>query len=127
MMAKEKHCFDVSESHYGCRKIRQESRARGVNDPDNLPFMLFPEGAKTAVLLVHGFTATPWEMRPLGETLAASGIASLAVCLPGHGTSPEDLSGRRWEEWLEAVDEGYQLLGRDFQSVYGMGHGGNHG
>jgi carboxylesterase len=93
----------------------------GVVDPENLPFMLCPPGAETAVLLVHGFTATPWEMRPLAEFLADAGIASLAVRLPGHGTSPEDLAGRRWEEWFRAVLDGYQILSKGFQSIYGMG------
>jgi carboxylesterase len=83
--------------------------------------MLYPPGAETAALLVHGFTATPWEMRPLAEFLAEAGIASLAIRLPGHGTSPEDLVGRRWEEWLDAVLDGYQILSKDFQSIYGMG------
>lgn len=101
--------------------LRRESRSQGVSDPDNLPFMLCPHEATTAVLLVHGFTATPWEMRPLAEFLAEAGIASLAVRLPGHGTSPEDLAARRWEEWLQACLNGYRILCKDFQVIYGMG------
>jgi len=83
--------------------------------------MLCPSGAKTATLLVHGFTATPWEMRLLAESLADADIASLAVRLPGHGTSPEDLAGRRWEEWYGAILDGYQILSKEFQSIYGIG------
>jgi len=113
--------FDCSETDPGCQSLRRHSRSQGVSDQDNLPFMLSPPGAKTAVLLVHGFTATPWEMRPLADFLADRGIASLAVRLPGHGTSPEDLAGRQWEEWLGAVLDGYQLLNKDFQSIHGMG------
>lgn len=112
---------DCSETHSGCQSLRRDSRNQGVSDQDNLPFMLCPPGAKTAVLLVHGFTATPWEMRLLAEFLAEAGIASLAVCLPGHGTSPEDLAGRRWEEWSSTILNGYQLLSKDFQAIYGMG------
>ncbi len=113
--------FDCSETHQDCCALRRVSHDLGVADSGNLPFMLCPPGAKTAALLVHGFTATPWEMRPLAEFLADAGIASLAIRLPGHGTTPEDLNGRRWEEWLSAVDEGFQILGKDFQSIYGMG------
>jgi len=83
--------------------------------------MLRPQKAKTAALLVHGFTGTPWEMRPLADFLAAAGIASLAVRLPGHGTTPEDLAGRRWQEWLHSVEHGYQVLSEEFTSVYGVG------
>lgn len=113
--------FDCSETYSDCRTLRRDSRNLGVIDPEDLPFMLWPPGAKSAALLVHGFTATPWEMRPLAEFLADAGIASLAVRLPGHGTSPEDLAGRRWEEWFSAVFDGYQILSKEFQSIYGMG------
>ncbi len=113
--------FDCSETDSDCRTIRHDSRKRGVTDPEDLPFMLCPPGAKTAVLLVHGFTATPWEMRPLAEFLADAGVASIAVRLPGHGTSPEDLADRCWEEWFSAVLCGYQILSKRFQSIYGMG------
>lgn len=120
-MAHHNSHFDCSETNPGCQCLRRDSRSQGVSDQDNLPFMLSPPGAKTAALLVHGFTATPWEMRLLANFLADEGIASLAVRLPGHGTSPEDLAGRQWEEWLGAVRDGYQVLNKDFQSIYGMG------
>jgi len=113
--------FDCSEVQGGCQSLRRDSVERGVADPDNLPFMFCPRGAKTAVLLVHGFTASPWEMRPLARYLAQAGVASLAVCLPGHGTSAEDLARCRWEEWLEAVLDGFRLLEKHYPSVYGMG------
>lgn len=112
---------DCSEIHAGCQALRRDSLSNGVNDPENLPFMLWPEEATTAVLLIHGFTATPWEMRPLAEFLAEAGIASLAVCLPGHGTSPEDLASRHWQEWRDAGHEGYNILREEFQSIYAMG------
>jgi carboxylesterase len=113
--------FDCSETHDGCQALRRDSVKWGVADPDDLPFMYSPPGAQTAVLLVHGFTATPWEMRPLGRYLADAGLASLAVCLPGHGTSPEDLARCRWQDWLGTLVDGHQLLTREFPAVYGMG------
>jgi len=112
---------ECSESHLACSGLRNASRSKGVKDPDNLPFMFCPTGADTAALLVHGFTASPWEMRLLAEHLAKSGIASLAVCLPGHGTTPEDLAGRSWEEWYTAVLDGYKILSSEYRSVYAVG------
>ncbi len=120
-MARETTEVDVSESHAGCLASRSLARNQGVANPDNLPFMLRPQGAETAVLLVHGFTGTPWEMRLFADELAAAGIASYAVRLPGHGTSAEDLARRRWEEWQAAVAEGHRLLDREFKSVFGAG------
>jgi carboxylesterase len=93
----------------------------GVVDAGDLPFFDRPAGASAAVLLVHGFAATPWEMRSLAGHLAGRGYACLAVRLPGHGTTPEDLAGRRWEEWQEVVLNGLDLLSRHFPRVYGVG------
>lgn len=113
--------IDHSEANAACRDSRREALDEGVTDVENLPFMLSPPGAKSAVLLVHGFTATPWEMRLLADELAEAGIASYAVRLPGHGTSAEDLATRRCEEWQAAVTAGYLALRREFESVYGAG------
>lgn len=113
--------IDRSETHVGCRENRAQARAEGVTDPGNLPFLLMPEQSRAAVLLVHGFTGTPWEMRLLAEHLAAQGLASYAVRLPGHGTSAEDLAGRRLEEWQATVAAGQELLEREFRTVFGAG------
>ena len=40
-----------------------------------------------AVLLLHGYTGAPSEMRPLGDYLHALGYTVSCVRLPGHGTS----------------------------------------
>jgi carboxylesterase len=101
---------------------RDAARREGVCREENLPFLLEPAGSDSAgVLLVHGFTATPWEMRSLGAALAEAGFSVLAVRLPGHGTTPEDLAERRWEEWLAAVQTGHQLLAARCPRVYGVG------
>lgn len=99
---------------------RDRSRRAGVKD-DDLPFFTAPAGATAAVLLVHGFSATPWEMRPLAADLGERGFACLAVRLPGHGTTPEDLAARRWEEWLGALILGHDLLASRFPRIYGAG------
>src|SRR5439155_1506226 len=63
-------------------------------------------------LLIHGFTATPDEMRPLGEALAARGFPVRAVRLAGHGTEVADLAGTRWTDWFASVAEGADRLHR---------------
>jgi len=117
----EKDSFDHSDTNHDCQTLRQLAQDEGVSEPSDLPFMLQPPGATSAAILIHGFTGTPWEMRLLGEELANAGIASLAVRLPGHGTSPEDLAKKRWEEWDHAVQEGYNILRKDYSSIYGIG------
>lgn len=120
-MTEENDYFDCSETDPDCQALRLIAQNQGVSESTNLPFMLRPPGAKIAALLVHGFTGTPWEMRLLGEALAKAGIASLAVRLPGHGTSPENLAKKNWEEWYKAVQDGYSILRKSYSSIYGMG------
>ncbi len=56
---------------------------------DPAPFDL--EGSAPAAVLFHGFTGTPYEVRPLGEALAASGRRTVGPVLAGHGASPAQL------------------------------------
>lgn len=63
-----------------------------------------PAGASVAFLLVHGFCAAPDEMSSLGKFLESLGIASFAVQLAGHGTTPEELKKTRWIDWYNSVE-----------------------
>ena len=76
--------------------------------PGGEPFLL--RGGPTAFLLVHGYTAFPEEMRPLGDDLAAAGHTVLAVRLAGHGTDPRDLAHVRAGDWVAGVADGVALL-----------------
>ena len=75
---------------------------------DPKPF--FFEGGRVGVLLLHGFTGAPTEMRGLGEYLAARGYTVSGPLLPGHGTEIEDLAGRKWPEWAAAAEAAYREL-----------------
>ncbi|WP_164017699.1 alpha/beta hydrolase [Pyxidicoccus trucidator] len=57
-----------------------------------------------ACLLLHGFTGSPWDVRPLGEALAARGMRVVAPRLPGHGTTPQALLHVTWRDWQAAAD-----------------------
>jgi carboxylesterase len=80
--------------------------------PQNIPTaepFFFP-GGKTGVLLIHGFTSTPKEMRWMGEYLNAQGHTVLGIRLAGHATRPADLIRSRWQDWLLSVEEGISML-----------------
>lgn len=77
-------------------------------------------------LLIHGFPATPAEMRPLGEYLAERGYSVMAPLLPGFGTVPEDLRGVRWYDWAAAAEAAYIRMRRTCRAVVicGLSMGG---
>lgn len=62
-------------------------------------------GGSTGVLLIHGFTGAPTEMRLLGEYLHARGLTVAAPLLPGHGTTPDEMSRQRWQDWTAHVEQ----------------------
>lgn len=61
-------------------------------------------GGDVACLLVHGFTATPQEMRFLGERLHASGYTIHGARVAGHATSVEELEQTKWQQWYASVE-----------------------
>lgn len=61
------------------------------------------EKAETAVLLIHGLTATPQMVRPVAERLIDEGYAVSAPLLPGHGTRWQDMAQTRYADWLAAT------------------------
>ena len=75
----------------------------------------------SAVLLIHGFLASPAEMKSLGERLHGEGHHVLAVRLKGHGTSPWDLRSRNWQDWAASVERGYEIIKAFSQKVHIVG------
>jgi carboxylesterase len=73
-----------------------------------------------ACLLLHGFTGSPWDIRPLGEALAARGLYVKAPRLPGHGTTPEAMLEADHRHWEEAAREALHSL-RGFRQVFVAG------
>ncbi|HEY0190409.1 MAG TPA: alpha/beta fold hydrolase [Kofleriaceae bacterium] len=55
-------------------------------------------------MCIHGFTGSPYEMRYLGQALAADGMSVRGPALPGHTTSLDDLDRTRWQDWADTVE-----------------------
>ncbi len=70
------------------------------------------------VLLIHGYMASPEEMRPLNEYLVKEGFTVYSVRLSGHGTSPEDLRSRNWEDWFYSARVGYTVLSKLVKKIF---------
>lgn len=75
----------------------------------------FTDGLSPAILMIHGFGGSPFDVRPLAEILEKRGYAVKAVLLPGHGTRARDLKDIKKEEWLKESFACY----RDLKDEYG--------
>lgn len=87
--------------------------------PTAEPFLF--HGGSTGCLLVHGYTASPKEMRWMGEYLAGEGFTALGIRLTGHATRMEDLRRTRWRDWLACVEDGWHLLEGVTERVFMIG------
>src|SRR5690606_17376561 len=68
---------------------------------------IFYSGRKDrpAVLLMHGYTGSPWELSYLASRLADEGYTVSVPRLPGHGTNSEDsMKSGAADWWRRAVD-----------------------
>jgi carboxylesterase len=79
------------------------------------------EGGATGVLLCHGFTGSPQSLRPWAEYLAGAGLSVVLPRLPGHGTTWQEMSRTRWEDWFAEVDRAFADLRARSDEIFVMG------
>lgn len=79
------------------------------------------DGGGIGVLLCHGFTGSPQSLRPWGEHLAEAGLTVALPRLPGHGTTWQEMSRTRWEDWYAELDKSFADLRGRCADVFVMG------
>ena len=86
----------------------------------------FARGGRTGILLLHGFTASPHEVKWLGQHLAGQGHTVYAPRIAGHGTDYRDLARTTWQDWVASALDGYHLLRAQCEWVFvgGLSMGG---
>jgi pimeloyl-ACP methyl ester carboxylesterase len=93
---------------------------RKLADPQ--PFDFGSSAGGVGVLFVHGFTASPAEVRPMAQVTAQStGWRCKGFLLPGHGTRVEDMAQTDSESWVKAVQREYETLSRECDHVFLVG------
>jgi len=98
----------------------------------NIPIMngadpFFYKRGSIGVLMIHGFTSTPQEMKSLGKYLAKRDITCYCPLLKYHGTVVEDLTKGNLLEWNEQVINEVNFLKQYCDMIYVAGNsfGGN--
>ena len=116
--------FDDELAGFAWDKARfSKPRHARINDQETAtesgrPYLLIPDGgSRIGVVLVHGFLASPAELRDFGGRLFDAGHAVMGVRLRGHGTSPWDLRERSWHDWLDSVRRGLGIMSALCDSV----------
>jgi carboxylesterase len=83
-------------------------------------------GRRIGVLLSHGFTGSPFSMRPWGWHLANLGYAVEIPRLPGHGTSVREMNRTGWADWHAELVRALDKLSTENDAVVlgGLSMGG---
>jgi len=102
------------------RHLSINEQETATADPE--PFLFEPDAPnEIGIVLVHGFLASPAQVRGFGKKLVHHGYTVLGVRLKGHGTSPWDLRERSWEDWFESVSRGYESISALTRRVFVVG------
>jgi carboxylesterase len=106
--------------------IKRRARKSNYDIMEGAEPFLYKKG-KTGVLLIHGFSSTPQEMRELGNFLSKRKLTCYCPLLPGHGTKPEKLTLSRWDDWVNSIKQSLEVLDDLCDNIYIVGNslGGN--
>ncbi len=85
----------------------------------NVEFLL--EGDRRGILLIHGLTGTPAEMRLFGKGLNNAGFTVKGMQLAGHCGSDDDLLATDWNDWYASVEAAAEELRRHVDHLFVAG------
>ncbi len=78
-------------------------------------------GGQAGVLLIHGLTGTPNEMRIIAKGLNKAGFTVMSMQLAGHCGTEEDLCKTCWQDWYASVVEAAENLSKQVEHVFVAG------
>jgi carboxylesterase len=78
-------------------------------------------GGNHSVLLIHGLTGSPFEMKYLARKLNKAGFTVKGPCLEGHCSTPKNLSKTNWKDWYRSVRESFIEMKKSSDSVSVVG------
>ena len=76
---------------------------------------------KGAVLLFHGLTGSPFELKKYGQFLYNNGFDVYADCLPGHGEKFQEIYTVKYQDWLEFAYSNFENLKAKYDKVFVSG------
>jgi carboxylesterase len=94
-------------------------------NPDPAKLTL-PGGLKVGVLLIHGLTGMPNEMKPVAKQLEKIGCEVAVPLLPGHDGGHKALLATGWKDWQAGAREALDKLSQTCDKIVvgGLSMGG---
>ena len=104
------HILEKIETEFSEDYAKHYKKGESKDKSIGNPVFLKQEQEASGILLIHGYMAAPEEMRAFADYLYHKGFTVYVPRLKGHGTSPEDLAGTKFEQWIESVEEAFIVL-----------------
>ena len=82
------------------------------------PCFLYNPDYSTRLVLSHGYKSAPKEVEALAHFIHSLKINVYSVRLSGHGTMPEDLRDRTWEDWYDSYNKGFASIAQVSKRIY---------
>ena len=82
---------------------------------------IFEKRGRTGVLLVHGITGSPTEMKSPVRKLSASGLTVACPQLAGHCSTLTDLKHTRWTDWYATLEASLDFLSSECDTIFVSG------
>ena len=76
---------------------------------------------KRAVLLFHGMTGSPFEMKKYGEFLFRNGYDVFCYSFPGHGERINEIETVTWQDWCNFAQNKYNNLRKNYNQFFVSG------
>ncbi len=77
-----------------------------------------------AVVLIHGLTDSPGNMRDFAEFFNKGGYSVYVPLLPGHATSVQDLDNKKYGDWYREVEKTFENINENKVYLVGYSLGG---
>lgn len=90
---------------------------------ESIDFELIHNDSETdkAVLLFHGLTGSPFEMKKYGDFLFKNGYDVFCYSFPGHGDRISEIETVTWQDWCEFAQDKYTNLRKNYNRFFVSG------
>lgn len=76
------------------------------------------EKSSKAILLFHGMTGSPFELKKYAKHLHNKGYDVYGYCLPGHGDHPQSIYTVKWQDWINFSVDKYENLRSQYEDFF---------
>ena len=81
----------------------------------------FQADSNTCVIAIHGFSSAPKEMEKVALYLNSKNLNVYTPRLDGHGTTPEDLKTKTWQDWYNSISRTISLASLKYEKMFIVG------